>query len=140
MVWPAVRTAVKVAPFAIEIARQLDRHLRPHVLAYRLAHEVDGYVAAWTSGEGAHWIVFARPNADPIRAFPPVAPGELELIGREIDRTTLRHHRDLPEAKLRERTSKVVHAPGRVVGKRRRRDDHGDPPAPQLGSPSRPPH
>ena len=97
---PAARTAMKVAPFALEVARQLDRQLRPHVLAYRFARDVDGYVGRWTSGDGGHWVVFGRPEADLLRAFPPLPRGERELLERELDRSTLRHHSELPEAKV----------------------------------------
>jgi hypothetical protein len=115
----AIRTAVKVAPVAFEVARQLDRQLRPHVLAYRAAREVDGYVGRWTDGDGTHWVVFTEPAAEPLRAFPPLSDEEAELASREFDRSTLMHHSQLPEAKavgtaVRIRTS----LPGAVTRRR----------------------
>ena len=108
MPWfPAARTAMKVAPFAFEMARQLDRQLRPHLLAYRLARDVDGLVGRWTSDEGGHWVVFARRDAEPLRAFPPLPTGELQILERELDRTTLRHHTALPEARVRDTTTRL---------------------------------
>ena len=61
----AARPAIKVAPLAFEVARQLDRQLRPHLLAYRLARDVDGLVGRWTSDVGGPWVVFARRDAEP---------------------------------------------------------------------------
>lgn len=97
---PAARTAMKVAPFAFEAARQLDRQLRPHVLAYRLARDVDGFVGRWTSSDGGHWVVFPRRDAEPLRSFPPLVKAETEIAASEIDRTSLRHHSELPEARV----------------------------------------
>ncbi len=121
---PAARTAMKVAPFAIEMARQLDRQLRPHVLAYQFARSVDGWVGKWTSSEGGHWIVFNHPSGQLLRAFPPLRASEAEVVDRELDRGTLEHHRDLPEAKLRDAALAIRSGPGRT--KRRLSGGKGD--------------
>jgi hypothetical protein len=134
---PMVRTAFKVAPIAFQVARKLDRQVRPHLRAYRLAHEVDGFVAGWTSDHGPHWIVFARRNADPLRSFPPLPSGELDMVGQELDRSILRHHSELMEAKVRERTSRVVDVSSRVAGRRRGDDDPPPSPAMRLPPPER---
>jgi hypothetical protein len=96
MVAPLLRYAIKYSPIAIEVARQLDRQLRPHVLAYRRAREVDGYVGRWTDESATHWLVFPRRNAEPVSAFPPLRIQELDLAHREIDRAALKHHSELP--------------------------------------------
>jgi hypothetical protein len=111
---PAARTAMKVAPFALEIARQLDRQLRPHVLAYQFARSVDGWVGKWTSPEGGHWLVFNHPSGEMLRAFPPLKRSEAELVEREFDRGTLEHHSDLPEAKVRDAAMAIRSGPGRT--------------------------
>jgi len=110
---PAARTAMKVAPFALEIARQLDRQLRPHVLAYQFARSVDGWVGKWTSSEGGHWLVFNSPSGELIRAFPPLKGSEAELVDREFDRKTLEHHSELPEARVRDAAIAIKSGPGR---------------------------
>lgn len=122
--WGSVaRTAIKVAPVAMTVARQLDRQLRPHVLAYRLARDVDGYVGRWTSDEGNHYVVFARRDATVLRVFPPVPGPEIDVIEHELDRGSLRHHGDMTEAKVRDTTSRVVGGPSNLGGRRRRGDD-----------------
>ncbi len=120
---PAARTAMKVAPFALEIARQLDRQLRPHVLAYQFARSVDGWVGKWTSSEGGHWLVFNSPSGELLRAFPPLMRSEAELVAREFDRGTLEHHSDLPEARVRDAAIAIKSGPGRS---RRRLTGKGD--------------
>lgn len=105
---PVARTAVRVAPVALEVARQLDRQLRPHVLAYRFARSVDGWVARWSSSEGGHWVVFTRPEGGLLRAFPPLPPGEAEVAERELDRSILRHHDRLPEARVRDTAARLA--------------------------------
>ena len=126
--WTLVaRRAIKFAPIAIEVARQLDRQMRPHVLAYRLARDVDGYVGRWTGEKGTHWVVFARPEAGPLRVFPPASDTESADIQQEMDRSALRHHSELPEARLKDTTDRVVKAPGQVVGLLRRGDDEAAP-------------
>jgi hypothetical protein len=116
---PAVRVAIKVAPVALEAARQLDRKIRPHVNAYQLARSIDGYVGSWTDGEGTHWVVFPDRDTTPIRAFPPLRADELVLVDEQIDRATLRHHAELPEAQVRQKAQQVVEAPGRLLPSRR---------------------
>jgi hypothetical protein len=117
---PAGRFALKVAPLALEVGRQLDKQLRPHVLAYRFARDVDGFVARWSAGKEAHWVVFPRLDGAPLKAFPPLPAGELELADRELDRSTLRHHSELPEARIKQRASAVKDVPVKAVGKLRR--------------------
>jgi hypothetical protein len=121
MIWaPAAALARKVAvPMAIEVARQVDRQLRPHVLAYRFARDIDGHVARWTGEKGPHFLVFSDIGGAPIRSFPPLAPAEAELADRELDRSLLRHHAELPEARLARAGESIAAVPGRL----RRRDD-----------------
>ncbi len=124
--WGSVaRTAIKVAPVAMTVARQLDRQLRPHVLAYRLARDVDGYVGRWTSDEGNHYVVFARRDAMVLRVFPPVPGPEIDVIEDELDRASLRHHREMAEAKVRDTTARVVGGPSNLTNRRGRGDDPG---------------
>ncbi len=123
MVWsPVIRTAVRVAPVVLEVARQLDRQLRPHVLAYQAARDVDGYIARWTAEDGAHWVVFPDPVEPPLRAFPPLTIQELALVHERLDRATLRHHGDLPEARVRQTGGRLAAAPGKLTRGRRSRD------------------
>lgn len=129
MVLPALRYALKYGPVALEVARQVDRQLRPHIMAYRLARAVDGYVASW-SAKHTHWVVFPTRDGAPLKAFPPLPDEELATITRELDRTTLRHHGELLEAKVKDRTDRVVQAPVQVVRRLRRSDDPGSLPPP----------
>jgi|AntRauTorckE6833_2_1112554.scaffolds.fasta_scaffold215454_1 hypothetical protein len=123
MVWsPVIRTAVKVAPVALEVARQLDRQLRPHVLAYQAARDVDGYIARWTAGDGAHWVVFPDRVEPPLRAFPPLTAEERTLVHEQLDRATLRHHSELPEARVRATGSRLAATPRRLTRARRSGD------------------
>jgi hypothetical protein len=115
VVGPLVRYAIKFSPVVIEVARQLDRQLRPHLLAYRRAREVDGYVGRWTDESATHWLVFPRRNAEPVSAFPPLRIQELDLAHREIDRATLKHHAELPEARAGERARLIAQAPKRAA-------------------------
>jgi hypothetical protein len=114
MAAPLLRYAIKFSPVAIEVARQLDRQLRPHVLAYRRAREVDGYVGRWTAVSGTHWLVFPDRFGWPVVAFPPLSAGELEDAARAIDRAGLQHHQELPEARVGDRVRAVTHAPRRL--------------------------
>ncbi|MFP4636540.1 MAG: hypothetical protein ACLFRD_11815 [Nitriliruptoraceae bacterium] len=125
------RTAIKVAPIATTVVRQVDRQLRPHVLAYRLARDVDGYVGRWTSDHGNHYAVFARRDSDVLRVFPPLTAGEVEALERDIDRSALRHHSELTEARVGEAGSRVAQAPGNLAARLRdgRRRGGGEPPA-----------
>jgi hypothetical protein len=116
---PSWRVAMKAAPVAIEVARQLDRRVRPHVRAYQLARSVDGYVGSWTDGEGVHWVVFPDADGAPLRAFPPLSDRELETVHDRIDRDTLRSHRELPEASVRDRAQRVSELPARLRRGRR---------------------
>ena len=112
--FPTWRMAVKAAPVAVEVVRQVDRRVRPHVRAYQLARSVDGYVASWTDGDGVHWVVFPDQGGKPLRAFPPLSDRELETVHKRIDRATLRSHRDLPEEGLRSRAQRVSQLPARL--------------------------
>ena len=109
------RLAMKATPVVIEVVRQADRHLRPHLRAYQLARSVDGYVASWTDGDGTHWVVFPDRQGRPLRAFPPLSDRELDTVHRRIDRSTLRSHRDLPEEAVRSRAERVAELPSRVL-------------------------
>lgn len=124
---PAFRVAVKVAPIVLEATRQLDRQLRPHVLAYRRARDIDGYVGRWTATSGTHWLVFPDRYGWPVVAFPPLTAGELEDAARSIDRAGLRHHQDLPEARVGDRVRAVTHVPQRLRGR-----GHDEPPPDPL--------
>ncbi len=120
MGWPIIaRRALKYTPIALEAARQLDRQLRPHVLAYGSARDVGGYVARWTAGDGVHWVVFPERDAPPLRAFPPLSATELQIVDEQLDRSTLRHHRDLPEARVRETGTRIARTPGKLARGRR---------------------
>ncbi|MCC5947114.1 MAG: hypothetical protein JJT89_01550 [Nitriliruptoraceae bacterium] len=123
MVWPIVAMAArKVAiPVSIEVARQLDRQLRPHVLAYRLARDVDGYVGRWTSDDGPHYVVFPARDGHPLKAFPPLPDGEVAILDAQLDRTALTHHADLAEAKIKRSGTAVADAARRVTPRRRSR-------------------
>ena len=114
---PLARRAVKAAPIAMEVVRRVDREVRPHLLAYRLAEDVDGYVARWTGANGRHWLVFARPDDAPMRAFPPLPAEEANLVARELDRNQLRHHSELPEARVKHQTGSVASLPGRLAAR-----------------------
>jgi hypothetical protein len=115
MAAPLLRYAIKYSPIAIEVARQLDRQLRPHVLAYRRAREVDGYVGRWTDESATHWLVFPRRNAEPVSAFPSLRIQDLDLAHREIDRTALKHHSELPEARAGDTFRAIASAPKRAT-------------------------
>jgi hypothetical protein len=115
---PAVRVAVKVAPLALEVARQVDRQLRPHVLAYRLARDVDGYVGRWSGSDVAHWLVFPSTSSPPLRAFPPLTPAELDAADRQLDRRGLTHHSDTPEARAKHLVANLRSGPARLRGRR----------------------
>lgn len=115
--FPFARRAFRAAPVAMEVARRVDREVRPHLLAYRLAEDVDGYVARWTGAKGRHWLVFARPDGPPVRAFPPLLMDEEKLVERELDRTKLRHHSELPEARLKQQGTSVASLPGRLAAR-----------------------
>ena len=123
---PTLRVALKVAPIALEVTRQLDRQLRPHVLAYRRAREVDGYVGRWTGQAETHWVVFPSWDGPALVAFPPLDASELATAARALDRTGLKHHRELPEARLGDSLRVVGHGVRSVrgiPGARLRRDD-----------------
>jgi hypothetical protein len=117
---PAVRVALKVAPVALEVARQLDQKLRPHVRAYQLARSVGGVVGSWTVDDGTHWVVFKHTGGHPLQAFPPLTEAQLEMAAREIDRATLQPHTELLEHRLKERAERVGEVPGKLVTKVRR--------------------
>ncbi len=121
MAWLLARRALKYTPIALEAARQLDRQLRPHVLAYGSARDVDGFVARWTAGDGVHWVVFPDEAAAPLRAFPPLSATELVVVDEQLDRGTLRHHAELPEARIKQTGSKLASVPAKLT--QRRRDD-----------------
>lgn len=117
---PALRVALKVAPIALEVTRQLDRQLRPHLLAYGAARSVDGYVGRWVGESGSHWVVFASPTDAPLKVFPPLSEVELDVVARELDRSTLRHHSELTEAKARDAALSIRSAPAKTLGRLRR--------------------
>jgi hypothetical protein len=125
---PAVRVALKVAPVALEVARQLDQKLRPHVRAYQLARSVGGVVGSWTVDDGTHWVVFKHAGGNPLQAFPPLTEAQLEMAAREIDRATLQPHTELLEHRLKERAERIGEVPGKLVTKVRR----GGGPATEL--------
>jgi hypothetical protein len=118
---PAVRVAIKVAPVALEVARQLDQKLRPHVRAYQLARSVGGVVGSWTVDDGTHWVVFKHSGGHPLQAFPPLPAAELEMAAREIDRSTLKPHTELPEHRVKQGLERTVEVPANLVSKVRRR-------------------
>lgn len=123
MAWPLLaRRALRYSPIVLQGARQLDRQLRPHVLAYGSARDIDGFVARWTTADGVHWVVFPDRQARPLRAFPPLTSAELEVVDEQLDRGTLKHHQDLPEARVKQTGSKLAQTPGKLV-QRRRLDD-----------------
>ena len=122
MAWLLARRALKYTPIALEAARQLDRQLRPHVLAYGSARDIDGFVARWTATDGVHWVVFPDETAAPLRAFPPLSVTELVVVDEQLDRGTLRHHAELPEARVKQTGAKLASVPAKLA-KRRRDDD-----------------
>ncbi|MFO7961992.1 MAG: hypothetical protein R6U94_13720 [Nitriliruptoraceae bacterium] len=123
MAWPLLaRRALRYSPIVLQGARQLDRQLRPHVLAYGSARDIDGFVARWTTADGVHWVVFPDRQARPLRAFPSLTSAELEVVDEQLDRGTLKHHQDLPEARVKQTGSKLAQTPGKFV-QRRRLDD-----------------
>jgi len=113
------KRALKYTPIVLEGARQLDRQLRPHLLAYGAARDVDGFVARWTATDGVHWVVFPDREARPLRAFPPLPAAELEVVDEQLDRSTLKHHGDLPEARAKATGSKLTAGPNRLIQRRR---------------------
>ena len=119
MSWLLARRALKYSPIALEAARQLDRQLRPHVLAYGSARDIDGYVGRWTAADGVHWVVFPERDAAPLKAFPPVSAAELEQVAEQLDRASLKHHRDLPEARVKQTGTKLAQTPARIARRRR---------------------
>jgi hypothetical protein len=125
---PAVRVAIKFAPVVIEVARQVDQKVRPHVRAYQFARSVGGVVGNWTVDDGIHWVVFKHAGGHPLQAFPPLPAADLEMVAREIDRSTLQPHTELFEHRLRERAERVGEVPANLVAKVRRRGG----PAPEL--------
>ena len=123
MAWPTLAgRALKYTPIVLEGARQLDRQLRPHLLAYGAARDVDGFVARWTATDGVHWVVFPDREARPLRAFPPLPKAELEVIDEQLDRSTLKHHADLPEARVKATGSRLALTPVKIVQRRRAAD------------------
>jgi hypothetical protein len=109
------KTALKYSPLVLEAARQLDRQLRPHMLAYGSARDVGGFVGRWTADDGVHWIVFPEPGASPLKAFPPLTVAELHLVDEQLDRATLKHHAELPEARVKQTGSRIAHAPAKLI-------------------------
>lgn len=122
-VGPLVRYAIRFSPVVLEVARQVDRQLRPRVLAYRRAREVDGFVGRWTAASATHWLVFPRRDAEPVVAFPSLTEEELDLAHRQIARETLRHHTQLPEARAGERARSLAQAPRRAADRVTRRSE-----------------
>jgi hypothetical protein len=120
---PTIRYAIKFAPVALEAARQVDRKVRPHLRAYQLARSVDGVVGSWTANDGTHWVVFNDVDGHPLEAFPPLASRELETAAREIDRSTLKPHTELPEHQVRAKLEQAGETTAGLVAKRRRGGD-----------------
>jgi hypothetical protein len=127
---PAIRVAIKVAPVALEVARQLDQKVRPHVRAYQLARSAGGVVGSWTVEDGTHWVVFNHAGGRPLQAFPPLTEAQLEMAAREIDRSTLKPHTELPEHAVKQRIEKVGDVSAGLAARVRRR---GDDPDTELG-------
>jgi hypothetical protein len=123
---PAVRVAIKVAPVAIEVARQLDQKVRPHVRAYQLARSSGGVVGSWTVDDGTHWVVFNETGGHPLQAFPPLTEAQLEMAAREMDRSTLKPHTELPEHAVKQRIEKVSGASAGLATRVLRRGDEPD--------------
>ena len=122
MGWPVLaRRALKYTPIALEAARQLDRQLRPHVLAYGSARDVGGFVGRWTAGDGVHWVVFPERDAPPLRAFPPLSATELQIVDEQLDRSALKHHTELPEARVRQTGTRLAETPAKLARRRRTR-------------------
>jgi hypothetical protein len=116
MAWPLVaRSALRYSPIVLEAARQLDRQLRPHVLAYGSARDVGGYVGRWTADDGVHWIVFPERDAPPLKAFPPLTSTELQVVAEQLDRSTLKHHTELPEARVKQTGSRIAQTPAKLL-------------------------
>jgi hypothetical protein len=114
---PLARRTWKLAPVALEVARQADRRIRPHIRAYQLARSVDGYVGSWVDGEGTHWVVFPSRSGRPLDAFPPLSDAQLSVVHRQIDRDKLRSHRELPEEAVRSRAVRAGQLPSRLLGR-----------------------
>jgi hypothetical protein len=127
---PAVRVAIKVAPVALEVARQLDQKVRPHVRAYQLARSSGGVVGSWTVDDGTHWVVFNHVGGHPLQAFPPLSEAQLEMAAREIDRSTLKPHTELPEHRVKQGVERVGDVSTGLAARVRRR---GDAPDAELG-------
>lgn len=111
---PLVRRGWKFAPVVIQAARQADRHVRPHLRAWQLASDVDGWVGRWTANDGTHWVVFKTPDSPPLQAFPALREAELERAGRELDRASLKKHDQLPEATAMRQVARVRDLPGKL--------------------------
>ncbi|MFA9431768.1 hypothetical protein [Egicoccus sp. AB-alg2] len=114
-VTPLLKRGWAMAPVVIEVARQVEKQVGPHVRAWQLANSVDGWVGRWTDHAGAHWVVFKSPDAPPLQAFPPLSDAELRRAGQDLDRAQLRHHRELPEAIAIERLQQLRRFPGDAV-------------------------
>ena len=126
---PMVKRGWAMAPVVIEVARQVEKQVGPHVRAWQLATSVDGYVGRWTDHAGTHWVVFKDVKSAPVQAFPPLSDADLSRAGRDLDPSALRHHQDLPEAtalararRLRERSGGLTRLPARVRTRRPPRD------------------
>ncbi|MFA9444582.1 hypothetical protein [Egicoccus sp. AB-alg6-2] len=113
--FPFLRRGWAFAPVVIEVARQADRHVRPHVRAWQLAEAVDGWVGRWTDNDGTHWVVFKQPDAPPLQAFPALRDAELARAGRELDRNGLKRHDELPEATAMRQVERVRELPQKLM-------------------------
>jgi hypothetical protein len=125
-VGPAFRVAIKLAPVALEVARQLDQKVRPHVRAYQLARSAGGVVGSWTVDDGTHWVVFNHVGGRPLQAFPPLTEAQLEMAARELDRSTLKPHTELPEHAIRQRIEQVGDVGAGLASRVRRGRDEPD--------------
>jgi hypothetical protein len=100
------------------------------VRAYHLARSSGGVVGSWTVEDGTHWVVFSHSGGHPLQAFPPLSAAQLEMAAREIDRSTLKPHTELPEHRVRQGVERVGDVSAGLASRVRRR---GDAPDAELG-------
>ncbi|GGI08010.1 hypothetical protein [Egicoccus halophilus] len=115
---PLIRRGWAFAPVVVEVARQVEKQVGPHVRAWQLASAVDGLVGRWTDRHGTHWVVFADADAAPLEAFPPLRDADLRRAGEELDRSGLRRHDELPEATALHQLQRVRELPELLARRR----------------------